>query len=95
MTLETGKPISEAMAEVNGSAENFESNAEETQRIYGQSDHVRKYGKDYKKRLESSGFKVTVTLPSEFLAKSEIDLYRISNICTWKKLTIIFFIFLK
>ena len=47
--------------------------------IYGQSDHVRKYGKDYKKRLESSGFKVTVTLPSEFLAKSEIDLYRISK----------------
>ena len=47
--------------------------------IYGQSDHVRKYGKDYKKRLESSGFKVTVTLPSEFLAKSEIELYRISK----------------
>ncbi len=46
---------------------------------YGQSDHVRKYGKDYKKRLESSGFKVTVSLPSEFLTKSEIELYSISE----------------
>ena len=37
MTLETGKPISESLAEVNGSADIFEWNAEETKRIYGQS----------------------------------------------------------
>ena len=36
MTLETGKPISESLAEVNGSADIFEWNAEETKRIYGQ-----------------------------------------------------------
>jgi len=37
MTLETGKPISEALAEVSGSADIFEWNAEETKRIYGQT----------------------------------------------------------
>jgi len=37
MTLETGKPISESLAEVNGSADIFEWNAEETKRIYGQT----------------------------------------------------------
>ena len=37
MTLETGKPMAEALAEVNGSADIFEWNAEETKRIYGQT----------------------------------------------------------
>ncbi len=37
MTLETGKPLSEALAEVSGSADIFEWNAEETKRIYGQT----------------------------------------------------------
>jgi succinate-semialdehyde dehydrogenase/glutarate-semialdehyde dehydrogenase len=37
MTLETGKPFSEGLAEVNGSADIFEWNAEETKRIYGQT----------------------------------------------------------
>jgi len=37
MTLETGKPIVESLAEVNGSADIFEWNAEETKRIYGQT----------------------------------------------------------
>jgi len=37
MTLETGKPISESLAEVSGSADIFEWNAEETKRIYGQT----------------------------------------------------------
>ena len=37
MTLETGKPFSEALAEVSGSADIFEWNAEETKRIYGQT----------------------------------------------------------
>jgi len=37
MTLETGKPMSESLAEVNGSADIFEWNAEETKRIYGQT----------------------------------------------------------
>ena len=37
MTLETGKPFREALAEVSGSADIFEWNAEETKRIYGQT----------------------------------------------------------
>jgi len=37
MTLETGKPIAESLAEVSASADIFEWNAEETKRIYGQT----------------------------------------------------------
>ena len=37
MTLEMGKPLVEAKGEVNGSADIFEWNAEETKRIYGQT----------------------------------------------------------
>ena len=37
MTLETGKTLAEGLAEVNGSADIFEWNAEETKRIYGQT----------------------------------------------------------
>ena len=37
MTLETGKPFIESLAEVSGSADIFEWNAEETKRIYGQT----------------------------------------------------------
>ncbi len=37
MTLEVGKPFTEAKAEVGGSADIFEWNAEETKRIYGQT----------------------------------------------------------
>ena len=37
MTLETGKPLKESLAEVSGSADIFEWNSEETKRIYGQT----------------------------------------------------------
>ena len=37
MALEVGKPLIEGLAEVNGSADIFEWNAEETKRIYGQT----------------------------------------------------------
>ena len=37
MTLETGKPLAEALGEVAASADIFEWNAEETKRIYGQT----------------------------------------------------------
>jgi len=37
MTLETGKPFTEGIAEASGSADIFEWNAEETKRIYGQT----------------------------------------------------------
>ncbi len=37
MSAETGKPLAEAVAETNGSADQFEWYAEETKRIYGQT----------------------------------------------------------
>lgn len=37
MSVETGKPLAEAIAETNGSADQFEWYAEETKRIYGQT----------------------------------------------------------
>ena len=37
LTLEVGKPLTEAVGEVGGSADIFEWNAEETKRIYGQT----------------------------------------------------------
>lgn len=49
----------------------------ERELIYGQSDHVRKYGNDYKKRLESTGLNVKVKKPSSFLRDSEIKKYSI------------------
>lgn len=36
------------------------TNPTERARLYGQADHVRQYGKDYKDRLEKSGFQVQV-----------------------------------
>ena len=33
---------------------------EERKRVFGQSDHVRAYGKDYRDRLEQAGFVVTI-----------------------------------
>ena len=49
----------------------------EREKLYGQSDHVRKYGKDYKGRLESTGLRVKVIKPNKFLNKSEIREYSI------------------
>ena len=49
----------------------------EREKLYGQSDHVRKYGKDYKGRLESTGLHVKVIKPNKFLNKSEIKGYGI------------------
>ena len=50
LTLEVGKPLSEAKGEVGGAADNFEWNSEETKRIYGQIvesrfEHTRMYVK--------------------------------------------------
>ena len=47
----------------------------EREKYYGQSDHVRKYGKDYMKRLESVGFKVKCYKPQDLLNNSEIKKY--------------------
>ena len=41
LTLEVGKPLNEAVGEVGGGADIFEWNAEETKRIYGQTQQSR------------------------------------------------------
>ncbi|WP_026043759.1 class I SAM-dependent methyltransferase [Treponema primitia] len=41
-------------------------------RIFGQKDHVRRYGKDYIERLRSAGFQVAVTKASEIASDNEI-----------------------
>ncbi len=43
------------------------------ERVFGQSDHVRIYGKDYKERLENIGFKVTVYNIKNNLTNNEIE----------------------
>ncbi|MCG9892951.1 MAG: methyltransferase domain-containing protein [Thermosynechococcaceae cyanobacterium MS004] len=48
-------------------------------RLYGQSDHVRQYGRDFRQRLESTGFQVAIILKSE-LVQSE-DLKKLSLDC--------------
>ncbi len=58
------------------------SDPKEREKLYGQFDHVRLYGGDYKERLESAGFKVTLTnltkqsdLYKEFGINKEEDLF--------------------
>ncbi len=47
--------------------------------IFGQKDHVRIYGKDYKNRLEKAGFKVSVDFFAKMLDKKTARLYAINN----------------
>jgi SAM-dependent methyltransferase len=44
----------------------------EREKIFGQADHVRNYGNDYKQRLRESGFFVEVIYPQDFLTENEI-----------------------
>lgn len=44
-------------------------------KYYGQCDHVRKYGLDYKKRLEKAGFLVTCIVVKDYFTKEEIYKY--------------------
>ncbi len=48
-------------------------------RLFGQEDHVRRYGPDYRERLEAAGFKVTITHPSSFLKPNEMERTGISE----------------
>jgi SAM-dependent methyltransferase len=42
-------------------------------RLFGQGDHVRRYGLDYLERLREAGFIVSVIKPADFLSKAEIE----------------------
>ncbi len=42
------------------------------ERLFGQSDHIRKYGPDFIDRIREAGFKVHKILPSDFLSAEQI-----------------------
>jgi len=44
-------------------------------KYYGQDDHVRRYGKDFHKRLESAGFVVKILEPNASFSKKELSFY--------------------
>ena len=46
--------------------------SKDREKYYGQSDHLRKYGNDFKNRFESSGLHIDVIKPEKFLKSSEI-----------------------
>jgi SAM-dependent methyltransferase len=46
---------------------------QERERLFGQNDHVRVYGRDYKARLESAGFAVTVDDFSQRIGPERIE----------------------
>lgn len=48
-------------------------------RLFGQADHVRRYGPDYVDRLREAGFEVTVREASDFLGPEEIVRMGITN----------------
>lgn len=52
---------------------------QERERVFGQSDHVRIYGKDYKERLEEAGFKVSIDNYVRGLKSSTIKKYVLSD----------------
>jgi ubiquinone/menaquinone biosynthesis C-methylase UbiE len=45
----------------------------ERERVFGQYDHVRNYGPDYKQRLEEAGFSVLMSSPADLLSPSEME----------------------
>lgn len=58
--------------------EKDEYNTEELRKkYYGQSDHVRLYGKDYKERLEKYGLKIKCYSPNAYLSWEQIEKYKL------------------
>ena len=51
----------------------------ERERLFGQDDHVRRYGPDYKDRLEEAGFHVTVYTPQDAFSGEEIERQGMAN----------------
>jgi SAM-dependent methyltransferase len=48
-------------------------------KLFGQEDHVRRYGLDFEERLREAGFKVERTRPGDFLSTIEIEKMGISK----------------
>jgi SAM-dependent methyltransferase len=59
----------------------------EREKAYGQDDHVRLYGRDYKKRLEQAGFQVAEITLSKELSLEEMERYALpkDEIIYWCK----------
>ncbi len=55
------------------------SDPAERLRLFGQVDHVRRYGPDYVDRLVQAGFGVVQTSPSDFLATSDLRRMRVDD----------------
>lgn len=57
----------------------FEDNTitkpKEREKHFGQSDHIRKYGKDFYKRLVSAGFRVSIYYKDEIIEKGQNSLF--------------------
>lgn len=51
------------------------TDSEERTRRFGQSDHVRLYGRDYFDRLREAGFEVTIQTWKDFLQPADADCY--------------------
>lgn len=51
------------------------SSSEDRLKYYGQDDHVRLYGRDYKARMEKYGWQVDVYTPQEKCSRKELDKY--------------------
>jgi len=51
----------------------------ERKRIFGEADHVRRYGLDIKDRLEEAGFKVKVFMLDDVITGDKIERYKIKN----------------
>jgi hypothetical protein len=43
----------------------------ERRRLFGQADHVRRYGPDYTERLQEAGFRVTILQPWDIVARAD------------------------
>jgi SAM-dependent methyltransferase len=52
---------------------------EERLRLFGQHDHLRRYGPDYAERLEQAGFDVTATAPEEFVETGELGRFGLAG----------------
>jgi SAM-dependent methyltransferase len=61
---------------INKTFEDFSiTDPKEREKVFGQHDHVRIYGRDYKDRLEKAGFKVTVDKFAESLSSEIVSRY--------------------
>ena len=47
----------------------------ELERLFGQPDHVRRYGPDFTERLQKTGFHIQEYTPLDIVEETQIDLY--------------------